>query len=39
MLEDLKRQVTEANLALPKHNLVTLTRGMSAPSTVNMAYS
>ncbi|MCS5947696.1 L-ribulose-5-phosphate 4-epimerase AraD [Klebsiella pneumoniae subsp. pneumoniae] len=27
MLEDLKRQVLEANLALPKHNLVTLTRG------------
>lgn len=25
MLEDLKRQVLEANLALPKHNLVTLT--------------
>ncbi|MCV4607995.1 L-ribulose-5-phosphate 4-epimerase, partial [Escherichia coli] len=24
MLEDLKRQVLEANLALPKHNLVTL---------------
>lgn len=27
MLEDLKRQVLEANLALPKHNLVTLTWG------------
>ncbi len=27
MLEDLKRQVLEANLALPKHNLVTLTLG------------
>lgn len=27
MLEDLKRQVLEANTALPKHNLVTLTRG------------
>ena len=25
MLEDLKRQVLEANLALPRHNLVTLT--------------
>ncbi|PUW49318.1 ribulose phosphate epimerase, partial [Cronobacter sakazakii] len=25
MLEELKRQVLEANLALPKHNLVTLT--------------
>lgn len=23
MLDDLKRQVLEANLALPKHNLVT----------------
>jgi len=27
MLEDLKRQVLEANLALPAHNLVTLTWG------------
>ena len=27
MLEDLKRQVLEANLALPKHHLVTLTWG------------
>ena len=27
MLEDLKRQVLEANLALPQHNLVTLTWG------------
>ncbi|ELY2650079.1 MULTISPECIES: L-ribulose-5-phosphate 4-epimerase [Cronobacter] len=27
MLEELKRQVLEANLALPKHNLVTLTWG------------
>ncbi|MCL7666772.1 class II aldolase/adducin family protein, partial [Klebsiella pneumoniae] len=27
MLEDLKRQVLEANLALPKPNLVTLTWG------------
>ena len=27
MLDDLKRQVLEANLALPKHNLVTLTWG------------
>lgn len=27
MLKDLKRQVLEANLALPKHNLVTLTWG------------
>ncbi|VFS65858.1 L-ribulose-5-phosphate 4-epimerase [Raoultella terrigena] len=27
MLEDLKRQVLEANLALPRHNLVTLTWG------------
>lgn len=27
MLEDLKRQVLDANLALPKHNLVTLTWG------------
>ena len=27
MLEDLKRQVLEANLALPKHNLITLTWG------------
>jgi len=27
MLEDLKRQVLEANLALPEHNLVTLTWG------------
>ncbi len=27
MLEDLKHQVLEANLALPKHNLVTLTWG------------
>lgn len=27
MLEDLKRQVLEANLTLPKHNLVTLTWG------------
>ena len=27
MLEDLKRLVLEANLALPKHNLVTLTWG------------
>lgn len=27
MLEDLKRQVLEANLALPKHNTVTLTWG------------
>ena len=27
MLEDLKRQVLEATLALPKHNLVTLTWG------------
>lgn len=27
MLEDLKRQVLAANLALPKHNLVTLTWG------------
>lgn len=31
MLEDLKRQVLEANLALPKHNLVTLTWATSAP--------
>lgn len=31
MLEDLKRQVLEANLALPKHNLVTLTGATSAP--------
>lgn len=30
MLEDLKRQVTEANLALPKHNTVTLTGNVSA---------
>ena len=29
MLEDLKRQVLKANLALPKHNLVTLTWGLS----------
>ena len=27
MLEALKQQVLEANLALPKHNLVTLTWG------------
>ncbi|MGS3541988.1 hypothetical protein ACB371_11475 [Klebsiella pneumoniae] len=27
MLEDLKRQVLEANLALPKHHLVTFTWG------------
>ena len=27
MLEDLKRQVLEANLALPKYNLVTFTWG------------
>ncbi|XNM81428.1 hypothetical protein ACLK1U_00335 [Escherichia coli] len=27
ILDDLKRQVLEANLALPKHNLVTLTWG------------
>ncbi|VFS71557.1 L-ribulose-5-phosphate 4-epimerase [Kluyvera cryocrescens] len=27
MLDDLKRQVLEANLALPRHNLVTLTWG------------
>src|SRR5690625_2921463 len=27
MLEDLKQQVLEANLALPKHNLVTFTWG------------
>ncbi len=32
MLEDLKRQVFQANLALPKHNLVTLTWGnIAAP--------
>ncbi len=33
MLEDLKRQVLEADLALPKHNLVTLTWATSAPLT------
>lgn len=38
MLEDLKRQVLEANLALPKHNLVTLTWVMLAPSIANAAY-
>ncbi|VDZ84835.1 L-ribulose-5-phosphate 4-epimerase [Kluyvera intermedia] len=27
MLEELKQQVLDANLALPKHNLVTLTWG------------
>lgn len=37
MLEDLKRQVLEANLALPKHNLVTLTRGNVAPSIASAA--
>ena len=33
MLEDLKRQVLEANPALPKHNPVTLTGATSAPLT------
>ncbi|QKO14326.1 L-ribulose-5-phosphate 4-epimerase [Dickeya solani] len=30
MLEELKIQVLEANLALPRHQLVTFTWGMSA---------
>lgn len=38
MLEDLKRQVLEANLALPKHNLVTLTWGNVSASIANAAY-
>lgn len=38
MLEDLKRQVLEANLALPQHNLVTLTWATSAPSTATRAF-
>lgn len=37
MLEDLKRQVLAANLALPKHNLVTLTWGTSVPSIATTA--
>ena len=37
MLEDLKRQVLEANLALPKHNLVTLTWGKNAEDAVHNA--
>ncbi len=35
MLEHLKQQVLEANLDLPKHNLVTFTWAMSAPSIVS----
>src|SRR5690625_4527337 len=50
MLEELKQQVLEANLALPEHNLVTFTCGnvsginrkyeliVSKPSGVSYAY-
>lgn len=39
MLKQLKEQVLEANLALPRHNLVTFTWEMSAPLTVNLGWS
>lgn len=36
MLEQLKQQVFEANLALPKYKLVTFTWGMLAALIANM---
>ena len=37
MLNELKQQVLAANLALPRHNLVTFTREMSVLSIVKRA--
>lgn len=34
MLEELKKEVYEANMLLPKYGLVTFTGAMSAESTV-----
>ena len=37
MLEELKRQVYEANMLLPKHGLVTFTWGKDANESVHNA--